>query len=85
MTLSEIIKKAIPDDPKDCRIKKAQKEALRLSIKMDIARLISENFIPKPEPGKANPLTEGATKSNVKRPVLINTMASLPPKPPTRK
>lgn len=47
MTLDEIVKKAIPDDPKDCRIKKAQKEALRLSIKRDIALLIAKNFVPK--------------------------------------
>lgn len=47
MTLDEIIRRAIPDDPKDCRIKKAQKEALRLQTKRDLLLLISKNFTPK--------------------------------------
>jgi|GEM_PF-4060715 len=53
MTLDDIVKKAIPDDPKDCRIKKAHKEALRLSIKRDIALLIAQNFVPKEQKVKS--------------------------------
>ncbi|ACU61347.1 hypothetical protein [Chitinophaga pinensis] len=47
MTLDDIIRRAIPDDPKDCRIKKAQKEAMRLETKRDLLYLISKNFTPK--------------------------------------
>lgn len=47
MTLDDIIKKAIPDDPKDCRLIKASKEARRLEIKQLLITLIASNFVPK--------------------------------------
>lgn len=52
LTLDEIIARAIPIDPTDCRIKKAKKEALRIQTKRDIAVLIAKNFFPKPTPKK---------------------------------
>ena len=48
MTQEEIIIRAIPAEPTDCRIKKAKKEALRLQTKKDIILLIAKNFTPKP-------------------------------------
>lgn len=48
MTLDEIIKKAIPIEPGDCKIKIAKKEAMRLELKRNIAVLIAKNFNPKP-------------------------------------
>ena len=58
MNLDQIIRRAIPDEPKDCRIKKAQKEAKRFEMKRDILYFISKNFVPKPE----NNMSEKAGK-----------------------
>ncbi len=47
MTLDDIVKIAIPDEPKDCRLIKASKEARRLKVKQMIVALIAANFAPK--------------------------------------
>jgi len=49
MNLDDIVNRAIPIDPKDCKIKKAYKEGLRLQTKQDIIKLITHNFTPKPK------------------------------------
>lgn len=55
MNLDDIIRRAIPDDPKDCRIKKAQKEAKRFEMKRDLLYFISKNFVPKPDKKETQP------------------------------
>lgn len=52
LSLDDIINRAIPIDPNDCRIKKAKKEALRLQTKRDIAVLIAKNFFPRSKENK---------------------------------
>lgn len=49
MNLDEIVNRAIPIEPKDCKIKKAYKEGLRLQTKRDLILLITQNFVPKPK------------------------------------
>lgn len=49
MNLDDIVNRAIPIEPKDCKIKKAYKEGLRLQTKRDFIHLITQNFIPKPD------------------------------------
>lgn len=51
MNLDDIVNRAIPIDSKECKIKKAYKEGLRLQTKQDIISLITQNFIPKPKEG----------------------------------
>lgn len=45
--LDEIINRAIPIEPNECRIKKAKKEQQRLETKKAILLLIAANFVPK--------------------------------------
>lgn len=49
MNLDDIVNRAIPIEAKDCKIKKAYKEGLRLQTKRDIITLITQNFVPKPK------------------------------------
>lgn len=55
MTLDEILARAIPIEPGECRIKRAKKEAMRLQAKKSILLLIAQNFTPKEKPSVKTP------------------------------